>query len=259
MTKLLTSLLFLGFAAAIASPAAAAKWPQALGLVATAMPVPMQCQDGRCDAVLSAFCLQQKRRSPSPADLYAPTRADHVRLAIHTADGRMIPLDGARAEFRPDPEYTSVRISISANVLSGLAGAEIRVSVASHASLVPVGADETDALRAATGPHRQIAAGFFENGDTRTNAVDLANRLLNALPRNGRLASAQRQSVWRRTVRAAGDVDPQARQWIGELYRNCGKAADMSERHTLRRCLGAWHHRSLSGTNKTFWSALPGV
>lgn len=42
-----------------------AESPQALGLVATAEPAPkMWCQNGLCTAYISAFCLEEHRKSP---------------------------------------------------------------------------------------------------------------------------------------------------------------------------------------------------
>lgn len=133
------------------------------------------------------------------------------------------------------------------------------LTVAPNASLVPIGVEESDAMAVATGAHRRIAAEFFDNGDKRAKAVRLAARLMNALPRGGRLDPGQRQTVWRDAAGTSAQSNGSAREWIGEVYRNCAKAADASPRHTLRRCLADWHHQSLSKTNRSFWSALAGV
>ena len=51
-------------AATFAARETRAELPQALGLVATAEPAPMQCRDGLCTAYISAFCLEEHRKSP---------------------------------------------------------------------------------------------------------------------------------------------------------------------------------------------------
>lgn len=268
MLMRLYSILSIGLSAAlftaISGPAFSADRPQALGLVATLNPIPMTCAEKACEVVLSSFCLQQKRRSPSPADAYEATQSGMIKFTARTADGRMIMLSGIAAEIRPDPEYTSVRVIIEKPDLAAFGHAAIHVTVTPKATLVPVGGVPTDnaqdqALEAATGPHREIAAEFFETNGERAHAVDLANRLLNHLPRTGRLDPARRQSVWHATNGAEAKTNGSARQWVGEVYRNCAKAADASPRETLRRCLAAWHHRSLAKTNRAFWAALPGV
>ncbi len=61
MLKLTKALLSGGVFLATASTAAAGDPPQALGLVATAEPVPFHCDGAECSVNLSALCLQQKR------------------------------------------------------------------------------------------------------------------------------------------------------------------------------------------------------
>lgn len=254
--SMLTVVLF-AFLAAL--PTQAMEPPQALGLVATTDPVPLTCSAYECEIVVSAFCLQQDRRSPSPDDLYRPVRDDMIRFSLGEKGGTSTALDVPPMSIRPDPEYTSVRFVIRRPAGLEARSVSVWLTVAPNASLVPIGVEESDAMAVATGAHRRIAAEFFDNGDKRAKAVRLAARLMNALPRGGRLDPGQRQTVWRDAAGTSAQSNGSAREWIGEVYRNCAKAADASPRHTLRRCLADWHHQSLSKTNRSFWSALAGV
>jgi len=259
MMRLVKSIVAASFMGLISVPAASAELPQALGLVATATPIPMRCEGGVCRATLSAFCLQQDHRSPSPADEYRAVGAGTVRLAGRSVEGKEIELSALPLRFRAAPEYTAIEISFPEAALGPVQLTEVTVQVPAGASLVPVDAPKSAALANAVGPHREAAKQFFESSDTRGKSVDLANRLINQLPRTGRLAPADRQTVWEKVVQGGAKKDRAATEWMAEVYRNCSKAADASQRHTLRRCLSAWHHQSLSKTNKAFWAALAGV
>ena len=257
MLKLTKTLLSAGVVLASASAAIAGDPPQALGLVATAEPIPIHCESAECSVNLSAFCLQQKRRSPAPTDLYRQAATGTVQISARTLDGAQVILDEKDLTFRPDPEYTSVRVSIPRAAVATLDIGTLRLTVGKRASLLPVEAPVSAGLDAAIGPHRDIAARFFENGESRTKAVHMVNRLMNELSRTSPANQTERQSAWKK----AGNAQPDAavKQWIGELYRNCGKAADASPYLSVRQCLADWHHRSLSNTNKSFWAALAGV
>lgn len=257
MLKLMKTLLFVSVIVTTGSTAKAGDPPQALGLVATAKPIPIYCDAAECSAYLSAFCLQQKRRSPVPSDLYRQAADGTVQVSARTLDGAQVILDGKELTFRPDPEYTSVRVSISRSVVTALDIKTLQLTVRKNASLLPIEAAASADLDAAIGAHRDIAARFFENSDSRTRAVHMVNRLMNELPRTSSSNQKERQSAWKKAGNAQSDAS--VKQWIGELYRNCEKAADASPYLNLRQCLADWHHRSLSNTNKLFWSALTGV
>jgi hypothetical protein len=257
MLKLTKSLLFVGVFLATTSAATAGDPPQALGLVATAEPIPIHCEGAECSVNLSAFCLQQKRRSPAPSDLYRQATAGAVQVSARTLGGAQVILDEKDLTFRPDPEYTSVRVSIPRAAVTTLDIKTLRLTVGRRASLLPIEAPASAGLDAAIGPHREIAARFFEKSDSRAKAVHMVNRLINELPRTSASNPSQRHSAWEKASNAQPNGDE--RQWVDELYRNCGKAADASPYLSVRQCLADWHHRSLSNTNKSFWSALAGV
>ena len=93
MLKLTKTLLSAGVVLASASAAIAGDPPQALGLVAAAEPIPIHCKGAECSVNLSAFCLQQKRRSPAPTDLYRQAATGAVQVSTRTLDGAQVILD----------------------------------------------------------------------------------------------------------------------------------------------------------------------
>ena len=111
------------------------------------------------------------------------------------------------------------------------------VHLSEKASLVPIGAVEDSALSKAVDADRVMARRFFEGADTRRKAVDLSNRLINRLPRKVRLEPADGRTVWSQVLADGAKKHRAATTWMTEVYRNCSKAADMSLRHTMRRCL----------------------
>ncbi len=62
MTKTALSIFLVALGILWAGSTTAAKPSQALGLVAVVEPIPVNCENGVCDTVVSAFCLQQHRR-----------------------------------------------------------------------------------------------------------------------------------------------------------------------------------------------------
>ena len=92
-------------------------------------------------------------------------------------------LDEKDLTFRPDPEYTSVRVSIPRAAVATLDIGTLRLTAGKRASMLPVEAPANVGLDTAIGPHRDIAAHFFENSESQTKAVHIVNRLMNELSR----------------------------------------------------------------------------
>ena len=82
---------------------------QALGIVATKAPAPMQCQNGQCTAYLSAFCLEKDRPPPPLRATYRPAANTEVTLLVETAAGGTLRLAGNEwLRFETWTGYTSV-------------------------------------------------------------------------------------------------------------------------------------------------------
>ena len=94
-----------------ASSASAAQQTQALGLVAIVAPVPIKCKNGVCDAVITAFCLQQHLLSPFSTDMYREVKRGNVRVAARTFAGLEVTSPSDALAFQSDPEYTAMKVS----------------------------------------------------------------------------------------------------------------------------------------------------
>lgn len=220
MARLTHTILAAAFTGALSMSAAAAGQPQALGLLAAADTVPMRCEVGTCRAVLSSFCLQQDHRSPSAADAYRMVRADTVWLVGHDAASRRIDLPTTSLQFRPAPEYTTIEVLFLEAAFGVVTFTKLTVHLSENASLVLIGAVEDSALSKAADADRVMARGFFEGVDTRRKAVDLANCLINRLPRKVRLEPADRRTVWDQVLAVGAKKRRAATTWMSEVYRN---------------------------------------
>ena len=87
MTKAALSIFLVALGTLWTGSAAAAKSPQAHGLVAVVEPVPMKCKNGVSDTVVPAFCLEQHRRSPFSIDIYREAKRGDVRVVARTFAG----------------------------------------------------------------------------------------------------------------------------------------------------------------------------
>ena len=115
----MTKIAFYFFLVALCtSSASAAQPPLALGPVAIIEPVPMKCENGVCDAVVSAFCLQQHLLSPFSTDMYREVKRGNVRVAARTFAGLEVTSPSDALAFQSDPEYTAMKVS--ALTFSGL-------------------------------------------------------------------------------------------------------------------------------------------
>ncbi len=242
--------------------------PQVLGLVATEAPAAMQCQYGRCDAFLSAFCLEELRPSPYKRTAYRPAPGTRVTLVVSTRDGRTLRLPGAEwLTFRSNFIYTSVLASVDRERLARLAPMRAAVEIGPLAALLPVptagdpsphGADE---LALATGAYRRAAERFFGTADVRSEQAALTARLINALPRFGRLPAERRD----RTISGAMSAPafsrarPRSRRAVADTVQACRAATAANGNMSMRGCLELRHGGQQIKLNDAFWKSLAGV
>jgi len=254
MTRMIFGTLALLLAAA-AGPALAA--PQIMGLVATNEPVPMQCADGTCTALLSAFCLQEKRLPPAFETAYAPAAAGGVTLVVTSADGAVRRLDASGlVEFRSRYGFTAIRADVA---LDGL-GAPVSLSleVAPRVAMLPEPvAGDPDPLTAeeialAAGPWRIAAEAVMEGGSERARSAQLTARLINALPPDGDIAASARPGLWDRV--AGAEAPPLARR----TFEACARSVDQSVGYPLRLCLEERHEKQQIENTREFWESLGG-
>ncbi|MDP6389991.1 MAG: hypothetical protein QF654_08880 [Alphaproteobacteria bacterium] len=230
--------------------------PQALGLVATDEPAQMQCQFGRCDVFLSAFCLEQKRHPPMRPQAYLAGPGAEITLVVETRDGRTLRLKGQDwLAFETNNAYTSVLAYLPEARLAALDPAHAAVEVGPLASLLPrpVAGDptpHTDAeIELAMNGYRKAAEAFFGTGSEKAGMLAATTRLINDLPRVGAAPKALRDKVIRDATRGAA---------AGTVAR-CEAASVANSRLSLRFCLELEHRQIQIDTNESFWNSLAGV
>jgi hypothetical protein len=233
--------------------------PQILGLLATTAPTPLTCTDGVCSAQLSAFCLQEHRKSPTAGTAYRPAKGTALTLSVTGRDGveRTLPV-GHRATIEAHREFHAVRIAIPESELRALGGQKAAIAVGELASLIPVAQPgdkiPLDAREIAyiTGPHRKAVEKIL---DTETAvSAQTVSRLISALPR-GWTTAERRKRLWRDVM---GDKPAQSlHTGIRSAQRDylyCKRWADTGRGYGLRDCLEEMHDYTTSGITKKAWS-----
>ena len=239
-------------------PGAASAAPQIMGLVATAEPAPMQCADGQCSVLLSAFCLQEKRLPPDLDSAYLPAEAGQVILVATAADGQTTRLEAdGLVEFRSRYGYTAIQAQLPLERLAGASPVSLALEVKPRAALLPVTAlGDPDPLTAkeiatATGPWRLAAEAVMEGDREGAESARIAMRLINSLPAVGDTRINERESLWRRVAGAAPVL---ARQ----TFDACIRSVDQAVGYPLRKCLEERHEKLQVQNTREFWRSLGG-
>ncbi|MEQ8584698.1 MAG: hypothetical protein RLO01_06175 [Thalassobaculaceae bacterium] len=248
--------------------------PQVLGLVAHMTPIPLQCDDGRCQALVSSFCLQEDRPPPSDGQAYDTAGAGDVTLVVRRSDGptREFSATGLLS-YTSDGHFTRTRISMDSGRLASLGATDVSVRIAPMVSLVPLtdapvpaAVAERDA-ETAFGAPRLIASGFFQPGQTRPDSAVTLTRMIDRLPATlsggvdpNAVDPTKRAALWT-SVTDSGGVDGLSVEGVArarsELDR-CGQFAEMGFKLTLRGCLEGAHDRTMRELNDELWEAQVG-
>lgn len=248
--------------------------PQVLGLVAHHTPVPLTCEGGTCQALVSSFCLQEHRPPPGEGQAYVPAGSGDVTLLVRKTDGSTREFSSAGLlTFVSDGHFTRTRIAMDSARLASLDATEVSVRIAPMVSLVPV----TDApipadlaahdKETAYGEARFTAADFFHPGKTRPDAAVTLTRMINTLPvamTGGvdprAIDPFKRAALWS-SVAESGSLAGLSSDGIAraksELDR-CGQYAEMGFKLTLRGCLESAHDRTMREVNDELWKAEVG-
>lgn len=271
MKRLLTGIGFAALAATalVLSPSVRAA-PQILGLVASAEPIKLSCENGHCTAELSSFCLQAHRKAPHPGTAYLPAKRADLSLVVTADDGTTKTFPAKRfvrvASLR---SYATVSISLPESTLRALGGNSAAIKVGRLAAIVPV-ARPTDAVAMSadeianfTGPVRAIADGLRDSASAAMVAVRLSNTLINALPMGRPASDSQYQEIWDRSVRnlPPGNGSAKAIRYLKREYSDCRFVATFNENdpvlHTgVRTCLEGVHDEFMQDFTEKVWKAI---
>lgn len=253
-------------AALIGLPAAnALAAPQLLGVVATAEPIPMQCEAGRCTVELSSFCLEEERSMPVDGDAYTALDPDKLTLWVTSADGTTRSLAAAPyVSIASERNFVAVSVSLPSETAQRLGAVKLAIAVAPELTLapVPVAGDPrpitADEIAKARATLRPTATRFFESGATRNRVAQVMNRLINSLPAERDNDPAVRAQAWR-SVTGRGLQEAASDPVLAEaaqIYEYCQTDLPTIWPRGLRRCLESSHDSVMTGINADFWHVI---
>jgi hypothetical protein len=248
-----------------ASPARAD--PQVLGVVASLEPQPLVCDDSGCRVELTAFCLEQLRKNPLPGQAYRPAEDADIALLGIRADGSRVTLPAAPyLHFTTERGFTAIEARLDKATLDALGLTGAAVVVGQQVSLLPepaVGDPEPQSpeeIAIATGPSRKTAVQYFDQPGEETDALRVANAMINSLPQGYRRADSD-GSLWAapQVASISAKVDPAGLAEAAKMHADCQIKVDVTHHvDSMRACLEGSHDRLVVKQNIELWNALGG-
>ena len=241
--------------------------PQILGLVATNTAKPLNCVGNECYAEFTSFCMEPDRASPSYMTQYtAVPGSDDIQIVAHTTAGQTISLPKAKLKFRTERGFAAVRVSLPADVLTGLDVDHVSLTVGSKVALRPVPLpryrrphEPDEVVRTAT-TRRAIGEKLVDQGGIPREITDLTNQLINALPEYGRVDQTSRLALWGQTFNneKLQSFSPSAVRLAERAYQRCLAAVEEYQQDTLRGCIWRAHDHQVWKLNHRYWNSLTG-
>ena len=257
----LSALLLLGANGAMAAP-------QVLGLVASNGAVPLQCDENGCRGDLSSFCLQQPRPNPELGQSYELADPAAVTLLGTRSNGETVRIPASSyLRFASDRGFTSVEVTLPAEVLAELDLVSVAVDVARQAALLPTqdAADpdpqSQEELDLALGAYRSQGSKFFDDTGEAGDAIRLTNLMINDLPKGLRQKTDTDGHLVDNAMRssAAAMADPAGASLARAYHDTCVGKVDVTHHiDSMRACLEGTHDRLVGNTNVDFWKSLDG-
>ncbi|MDP6427265.1 MAG: hypothetical protein QGH73_10560 [Rhodospirillales bacterium] len=255
-----------GVVAILFAHGAKAEPPQILGLMATATPTPLSCENGTCWAEFSAFCLQRHRKSPHEKTAYVPAAGTNLTLQVTAADGSVRSLDaGLLVSIESERSFVSVRMTVPETLIKEMNGAYAALSVGKLASLVPVKRDGDDPMTAGeiaqyTGPLRAQAELYVQYGSAPAKArllvAETSLKLFNAVGNTPIGTNVDADALWQKTVGAAPGPNSsagikQARRFFNQCHRD-----GEGDGYMLGMCLQNVHDLNALPLTERVWKGL---
>jgi hypothetical protein len=237
--------------------------PQILALLETDGPSPLICEDGKCSAEFSGFCLQKERPDPKYGAQYRAEGGD-LTLVVTDASGAVSRLPaGDYLDISTLRSYTAVRISLPESVMRELGAVSAALEIGERVALVPVESagdrnPQTEAdIALALGPQRALGQKIIQQSTAESGAVALTNRMLNALPR-GRVDDKTRVGLWGRAIAPYGASYPaESVSRASGIYQRCLTKVEEGTFFTMRDCLEIGHDALMLDLNVKYWEAGP--
>jgi hypothetical protein len=246
--------------------------PQILGVIATHGPVPLTCSDRGCSADLSSFCLQQARDNPQRGQSYVLAGGSDLALSgLDSAGQRKQVPAWPYLTIISDRGFTAVEMMIPPEKVAALGLNDLAVEIGDKVSLLPAAmAHEHDPQTAAeielaTGRSREAGAAFFDQSGKESDAIRLANLMINVLPRQGRsVGDAESHVLEAAMASQAGRASTrEGLEFVREIYASCQQRVSMPDSkphpiYNMRSCLEAQHDRLVMRRNSEFWASGDG-
>ena len=262
---------------AAAMPAPPVPTPQALAVVASAGPVPMNCLGAACEIELTTLCLEPERASPGRGVAYRPHDGiGGFAVSATLRSGETVSLDPAQSlRYEALRGHSAVLAQIDPDSVRALGIKSAVLTVGDRATLLPIlSGDPADRhtpqeIATVTGDHRALAASVLTGEAASLAATRITGRMINALPPGRRIPAA---AVGGSGLSGAKDVES-ARAAAREAAAAEGAAGDaglaIAEEalsrcatfgfSTVRDCLGAMHDNFIGQLNNRYWDALKPV
>ena len=238
--------------------------PQMLGIVQTASAVPLHCANGECGAELTSICLQEERVRPMPGQAYFPHNPETVGLTGIRRDGsRVAILVEDALKFSSARGYSSVRVSVSKEVLLQYDVASVELSIDEGLTLIPETGPVADAdaltesdIELGAGRLRQTATTIVDLEADKAHASQVLARMIDDLPRHGRADFETRSELWSTTgVPIAANLSTRGSYRARLAYNGCYRKTRFGDQ-TLRECLGLAHDDLIQELNDDYWEAV---
>lgn len=252
--------IFSAFAFLLLPCAAAQAAPQILALISTNEPVPLDCRDGQCTAMLTAICLQKDRVPPAPETAYEPIGiTQNLKLIATSADGRTRDLS-AKGEMTivSQRNFLSVRVTVPQEALTRLGATALAVSVGTGVSLLPApipndpNPQTEKEIAHTTDTLRNEAAWLDDPNDAYSSQARIASRVLSMLPATGTVESAEARRAFDQVARA-NQGKPGMKEF-GALYKKCEDTQGWSiYGRNMRECVESWHDSLMMERNVEYW------
>ncbi len=240
--------------------------PQVLAVLSTGNGAALTCENGKCTASLSTYCLQKHRGAPVPGDIYHAANPTSFTLVFQMPDGSLEQQVAPTVlGYRAERSYKSVEVFMSENVIREYGAVSARLLVRPNAALIPQ-AEEGDPdplsqteIALAVGPSRLMGAKVVDE----TPGADTIRALaimLRAIPEWRGWPKTTRRELWQM-------IDEKARREdvTGDNYQNLKSefnlCADKYENSTffgIGYCIRQRHDEEITRMNKEYWNSQAG-
>ena len=238
--------------------------PQILGLVASADPLPLNCERGVCATQASSFCLQKWRLSPPAGTEFTVANNTGLSLIATTNDGVQVSVINPKMSIVAARGHTSVELGIDVDWMTARGYRSAALVIGPNVSLVPVAVandpkpQTAHDIKVATGPLRALGNKMVDQlggaSGTALGAARLLNRVASALPKLGRSEENIREKAWDAGMQGVTRANARERAAAKGEFNRCFDVT-RGGYTSLRQCLGSRHDILVGKMNDRYWAA----